>query len=166
MPLISYLDLEAHKNITLIEDGQNLANTMAEAVLAWAEKRIGRTFAKSVRTETLDGGQSRYYLSGIPIDTTQPVTINLYSSGSGIYGEPYTGNIRVFPGGILQLGWTLPHGYAAAEVTYTGGYDTLPADLKLVLVELRARKFDAATNGGTRLTQVKAIASSMMAEHE
>ncbi len=152
--LLSYLDYERQTNQTLSDpDGQTLANTIAEAIITWAEDRTGRTFTKSVVTDYFDGGSDTFDLTMGPVDLTQPLSVGVYNDATNLY-EPYSGWIRSFDDGTILLQYPLTRWFRAVQITYTAGYAALPADLKHALTELLTLKFDAAGDDGQTLKRV------------
>lgn len=159
MPLLDYTDYERQTNTTLPTAERTLANTIADALLQWSARYCHRAgWAKTTYTEVFSPSEygDQFYVSALPLDTTQAVSVSTYNSTSGLY-DTYTGTIRKNAAGVITTADYQPYGYEAVKVTYTGGYTTLPDDLKQALTELLVQRFNDADSGGKVLTEVKAI---------
>lgn len=166
MPLLSSADLQTQKNITLEPNGIALADTLATAILAWSANFCNRaSWDYGTYTEDFDGAHMVYYLANTPLDTAQPVAVSSFNISTQQY-DAYTGTIQPFANGAVKIipivsypfgiNSSYPFSYASTRIQYTGGYQTLPADLKQALVELLARRFDAASDGGRQLIKMTA----------
>lgn len=160
MALLNFTDYEAQTNSTLSDpDGRTLADTLAASILAWSARYCNRLgWAKQAYTEALSPTDplDTFYLSALPLDPTQPVTVSTYNYGTNLY-DAYTGIVRASSAGIVRTNNTLYSGFGAVQVAYTGGYIDLPFDLKQALTELLVQKFDNATSGGKAVSSVRAI---------
>jgi hypothetical protein len=160
MPLLDWTDFEAETNSVLSDpDGRALADKKANAVLAWSARYCNRLgWARQAYTEFVspDRYTSLFYLSALPVDTTQSVTVGTYNDATDAY-DTYTGSVRKNVHGVVKTGDFLGHGYEAVRVTYTGGYDELPADLKQALTNILVQQVNDAINGGQVVSEVRAI---------
>ncbi len=161
MALLSFVDYEQQANKTLEDpDGRALADSMAAAILAWSARYCNRLgWAYGVYTESLSPPRALAtgYLSALPVDTSQPVTIGIYNFSTNLY-DAFLGTFRVNPAGVLATNYYLPYGFESTRVTYTGGYTdtTFPADLKQALADLLVQRFNNATDGGQTVSSVRA----------
>ena len=158
--LLDWTDFEAETNITLSDpEGRALADRKANAILAWSARYCNRLgWTKQTYTELVspDRYTSLFYLSGLPVDTTQPVAVGTYNDTTDAY-DTYTGSVRKNANGVVKTGDYLGHGHEAVRIAYTGGYDELPNDLKQALTKILAQQVNDAINGGTVVSEVKAI---------
>lgn len=150
MALLSWVDFEQQTNSSLSDpDGRALADQLAGSILAWSARYCNRLgWAKQAYTEVLSPTEptDTFYLSALPLDTTQPVTVNTYNYASNAY-DPYLGIVRVNPNGTVKTYYSLYGGFGAVQVSYTGGYTDLPADLKQALTDLLVQRFNNACAG-------------------
>lgn len=157
MALISTSDIESQINADLTDpNGQALAQTLINAALQWAQSRCGYTFAKGSMTDLFDGGVSLFFLkTAAPVDTSVAATVEVYNPTLEEY-EAYTGTVRLSSDGQVQLSTCPAEGFKAVKITYTAGWSQaeFPSDLKQALVELVARKFNAAQSGDQQLRRV------------
>ena len=165
MPLLDYTDLQTQKNIDLTSNGIAEANLLANAILTWSANYCNRlTWAYGVQTEyfTFDQYQDTFYVSCLPLDTTQPVTVATYNSATNAY-DPYLYTVRANSKGRVKTITPLLYGDEAVQITYTGGYKDpasggsgLPSDLKQALTDLLVLRFDGTQESGRQLTKVTA----------
>jgi hypothetical protein len=161
MALLSWVDFEQQSNKSLEDpDGRALADSMAAAILTWSARYCNRLgWSYGVYTENLSPPRALAtgYLSALPVDPSQPVTIGIYNFSTNLY-DPFLGNFRVNPAGVLATNYYLPYGFESTRVTYTGGYtdNTFPADLKQALTDLLVQRFNNATSGGQTVSSVRA----------
>src|SRR4051794_22995721 len=135
MPLLDHTDLEDQKNVDLTAEGQALADAMATSILAWAAKRCNRPgWDKVATTEYFspEDEQDLFYVSRLPLSTTDAVTVTTYNTGTAGY-DAYTGTVRSRDTGAVKTSTCLSPGYEAVKIVYTGGYTTLPEDLDQAL---------------------------------
>jgi hypothetical protein len=156
-------DDERQANATFADpDGRALADRLASAILAWSARSCNRLgWARQTSTGLVSPERhiSLFSLSAPPLDTSQPVTVRTYNAATDS-DDPYTGSVRKNAAGVVKTGDRLGYGHEAVEISYTGGYDTLPDDLRQALSELLVQRLNDATNGGTVVTQVKALGYS------
>jgi hypothetical protein len=160
MPLLNYQDYEAETNSTLsTPEGRALADRKAEAILSWSARYCNRLgWAKGTYVETLSPSEyaSTFYLSALPLDTTQPVTVSSYNWSTDTYSA-YTGTVRKNAGGVIRTLDSLGYGPESVRVSYTGGYDALPADLKQAMTKILVQQVNDSLNGGQVVSEVRAI---------
>ncbi len=161
MALLSWVDFEARTNSTLSDpEGRALADTMAAGILAWSARYCNRLgWSYNTYTEVLNPREPNdtFYVSALPLDPAQPVTVSTYNYGSNAY-DPYQGIVRTNPNGTVKTYYTLYGGFGAVQIAYTGGYtdNTFPADLKQALTDLLVQRFNNATTGGQTVSSVRA----------
>jgi len=161
MALLSFVDYEQQTNTTLEDpDGRALADSMAASILAWSARYCNRLgWAYGTYAESLSPPRvvTTAYLSALPVDTSQPVTITIYNYSTNLY-DAYLGTFRVNPAGVLATNYYLPFGFESTRVTYTGGYTdtTFPTDLRQALADLLVQRFNNATSGGQTVSSVRA----------
>ncbi len=161
MALLNWTDYESRANSTLLDpDGRALADTMAAAILAWSARYCNRLgWAYGTFTETLNPTEpgDTFYVSALPLDPAQPVTVGTYNYATNLY-DPYLGIVRTHPNGTVKASYTLYSGFGAVQIAYTGGYtdNTFPADLKQALADLLVQRFNNATSGGQTVSSVRA----------
>ncbi len=158
--LLDYTDFEAVTNSSLSDpDGRALANRLANSILAWSARycnRLGWAYGTYTETFSPDDYLSQFYVSALPLDTTQSVTVATYNTSTTAY-DNYTGTVRKNAAGVVKTGDSLGYGYEAVRVSYTGGYANLPDDLKQALTDLLVQRFNDAASGGKVVSEVKAI---------
>lgn len=124
-------------------------------------------------TERFAGGDDILYLSEMPIGTIQSVE---YSAD---YGKTYTSLVEytdyVFD--ILRQGIvpvtvsTFPEAINGYKITYTGGYETVPEDLQIAVLDLITyyMKNDSAIHSpkapGTNSVQIEYISTTNLPAH-
>jgi hypothetical protein len=130
-------------------------------------------YATSAKTETFNGGTDKYYLKEYPLITLLSLE---YSSD---YGQNYTELTEFvdFVPNIAEdsIDSITPGGFAYAingySVTYTAGYNTVPGDLKLAVMDLVTyyRKNDGAIHStkapGTNAVQIEYISTTTLPAH-
>lgn len=130
-------------------------------------------FAGDAKIETFNGGTDKYYLKEYPLLTMLALE---YSTD---YGQNYTALeeyvdfvadiadssiISLKPGGF-------PHAINGYSVTYTAGYESVPEDLKLAVMDLVTyyRKNDGAIHStkapGTNAVQIEYISTTSLPAH-
>ena len=130
-------------------------------------------FAGDAKTETFNGGTNKYYLQEYPLLTMLSLE---YSTD---YGQSYNALQEfvdfvadVTDNSIVSL---KPGGFASAingySVTYTAGYNAVPEDLKLAVMDLITyyRKNDGAIHStkapGTNAVQIEYISTTTLPAH-
>ena len=97
MALLAWPDYAAATNSTLSDpDGRTFADQLAGSILAWSARYCNRPgWANQAYTEALSPTDptDTFYLSALPLDTTQPVTVSTYNYASNAY-DPYLGVVR------------------------------------------------------------------------
>jgi hypothetical protein len=160
MPLLDYTDFERQANATLSDpDGRALADTIANSILAWSAKYCNRLgWAKTTYSEYFspDRYLDTFYVSALPLDTTQTTSVATYNANTNAY-DAYILTVRANAQGRVKTQTALIWGDEAVKVSYTGGYDALPDDLKQALTELLVQKVHDSINGGMTVSSVKAI---------
>lgn len=154
MALLDHTDYTTQANKTLTADGQALANKIATAILAWAERRVGYGFATGPRSDSFSDGGSLFWLSA-PANVSS-VTVSTYNSVTDGY-DAYPYGVRSTADGIVKLDVGVTAGFQLVRVSYTAGWseaDFRNTDLHQALTELLVQKFDAAESGGQQLKRV------------
>ncbi len=133
---------------------------MATSILSWSARYCNRLgWAYGTFTEVLNPTDptDTFYVSALPLDTAQAVTVSTYNYGSNAY-DPYQGIVRTNPNGTVKTYYTLYGGFGAVQIVYKGGYtdNTFPADLKQALTDLLVQRFNNATTGGQTVSSVRA----------
>lgn len=86
MPLLDWTDYEAVTNSTLSDpDGRALADRLASSILRWSANYCNRLgWDHTTYTEIFSPADATdtFYLSALPLDTTQPVTVSTYNYSS------------------------------------------------------------------------------------
>src|SRR4051812_11758966 len=105
MALLNLTDFEAATNSALSDpDGRDLADSRAASSLAWSARYCnGRGWTKLTYTEVVSPTDpiDTFYLSALPLDTTQPVTASTSNYASNAY-DPYLGIVRSNPNGTVK----------------------------------------------------------------
>lgn len=94
---------------------------------------------------TLDGGGSTLYLPSLQVNSIISVTVNgtLWVEGADYEWSRQTGNIRRRDHGDFPDTW------GGIEVTFNSGFDTVPADLKQIVLQVSSIALSSPT-GATR----------------
>lgn len=157
--LLDYTDFERQTNSSLSDpEGRNLANAIANAILAWSARYCNRlTWAYGTQTEYFspDDYATQFYVSALPVDTAQTVSVATYDAATTVYNA-YTGTVRSRANGTITTASYQFYGIESVRINYTGGYidNTFPLDLKQALTDLLVQRFTAASEGGKTLTRV------------
>ncbi len=160
--LLDYTDYERQTNSSLSDpDGRNLANAIANAILAWSARYCNRlTWAYGTQTEYFspDDYATQFYVSALPVDTAQTVGVATYDAANTAYNA-YTGTVRSRANGTITTASFQFYGIESVRINYTGGYidNTFPLDLKQALTDLLVQRFNDAMSGGKVVSSVKAI---------
>jgi hypothetical protein len=115
---------------------------LISAASAAIEKRLNRTLASGTVTETYSGaGLGRIWLRRLPVSAVTAVSINgsaLDNTNSDAWGfNSSTGELwRGLGHDNVRYAAVFPRGSQNVTVTYTGGYATIPADLKVACIAL------------------------------
>lgn len=159
MPLLNYTDYEAETNSSLSDpEGRDFADRKAAAILAWSARYCNRLgWQKDSYTEVFspEDFTRTFYLTALPLDPSQPVTVGTYSAASDSY-TTYTGPVRK-GASMVKTADSLGHGPDSVQVSYTGGYDELPPDLKQALTSILVQQVNDAMNGGQVVSEVKSL---------
>lgn len=131
------MDLTTLEKVKALLQGDTPLGPEADDLLSWlitavskrAETFCNREFEKKERVEFHDGGGRYIYLRALPVaeiaaikcsDTWDWPTTSLLSVTSYAFDE--------VTGMVLYRGGDWPYGEGAIQVTYTGGFDPLPAE--------------------------------------
>jgi hypothetical protein len=117
---------------TTHDSNLNIINAAIElAVLNYVET----TFVETSVTEVLDGNISDIILTmNTPVNSVQSLYFNVEPDGSGgALIDPISYKVR--SEGIYLCGLTTPRGRAVIKVSYKYGYNGLPGDVKLMMLQ-------------------------------
>jgi hypothetical protein len=129
-------------------------------------------FVDEARTDQFNGGTATFILPETPVIQIQSVG---YSTD---YGQTYTDLVE-YTDWVLDQGMYIvainPNGFEPRlkgyRVTYTAGYETVPADLKLAVMDLVTyyRQNDGAVHStkapGTNAVQIEYISTTTLPAH-
>lgn len=143
MGLIAISDVKPFLKITS-SSYDTLLTAIAGKVNKFIDTRINRTLDLTTYTELYDGtGTDKLILDHYPI-----VTLNLISEDIDIENRTYssviTQNLLVVDkeSGIIEyVNGVFIQSQRSIYISYTAGYNTYPADLQLVAVDLAAKKY-------------------------
>jgi hypothetical protein len=154
--LLSWVDFESRTNSTLADpDGRAFADRIADSILAWSArycKRLGWEYGTYVESFSPGEYLSTFYVSTLPLDPTQSVTVATFNDASDT-DDSYTNTVRKNATGTIKTADLLGYGFKAVQISYTGGYsaDPLPPDLKQVLTNSHTVEMADAVQKGSQL---------------
>lgn len=128
------------------DDSQDtLLNQLSEEVDNLIKKSCGREFEFGTYTKTIrsDDFDNPIFLKEIPIDKINSIKID---------NEDVTENIDIFLNnktGELRLNWLAMLHNQKLEISYEGGYNTIPAGLKSLFNDLVAYKYYKSSKDST-----------------
>lgn len=137
----AFLSLPAEQDTALL---QSLITSASAFVANW----LSRDIFSQTYVETVNGnGGDRMVLKNYPVTAIDsmgidglPLNVSTLTNGGSADGY-------VFDDSTLYLrGWSLSPGVQNITVTYTAGYDSVPADLAQACVEIVATKYKRRTN--------------------
>src|SRR3954447_24139981 len=103
--LLDWTDYEAVTNSTLSDpDGRALADRIGTSILAWSARYCNRLgWSSGTYTEYFSSTEylDQFYLSALPLDTAQPVTVTTYNANTTGY-DSYTGTVRARDNGVVK----------------------------------------------------------------
>lgn len=112
------------------------------------ETRLGRSIKTQTHTdERHDGGKIAVVLQHIPVTAISSITIDGGELGSSDYNYFNSGIVR------LVYGKVFGGGPGSILVTYTGGFTTVPGDLKRATKQLVALEFYLSGHGRKALAK-------------
>jgi len=125
---------------------------LQEAINEWSdtvETRLGRVINSAEHTgERHDGGKLAVLLKNIPVTTLSSISVDGAALGSSDYTiDTDSGIIR------LGSGKAFGGGPGSILVTYTGGYSTVPGDLKRAMMQLVALELYLSGHGRKALAK-------------
>lgn len=173
--LITRAEYKAYAGISSTNQDTEI-DTLIPKVSELVKSYCRRTFidfANNAKIETFNGGTNKYYLQEYPLLTMLSLE---YSTD---YGQSYNALQEfvdfvadVTDNSIVSL---KPGGFASAingySVTYTAGYNAVPEDLKLAVMDLITyyRKNDGAIHStkapGTNAVQIEYISTTTLPAH-
>jgi hypothetical protein len=134
--LITLAAVQQYLSIKPGGDADPLLSNMIDRVSAAVLNYLNRgDIMASPRTETRNGTSSaRMVCANLPVQSVQSVRINgaevLPSTGYSVPGWSFDAE-----GVILRGGLTFTRGTANVELSYVAGYDEVPADIALAVLE-------------------------------
>lgn len=147
MALLTPEDIQAALNIDLTDpNGQALATSLIVSAVAFVETALGYPIEQRQQVTYFDGEYPHVWLpTGAPVSDVVIASYNLSTQNHDDIQSQYfrnTGTNEVY----VSIG--LPHGFQSVRATYTTGWtpETLPADLKQVLIDLVGLKLQEVTN--------------------
>ena len=176
LPLITRAEYKSYVGITS-DNSDTIIDALIPKVSELVKTYCRRTFVDYVndaKVETINGGYgTRIFLKEYPILSVSSVD---YSSD---YGQNYTSLVEftdyaldIENGQLVEL---TGNGFLEAingyQITYTAGYETIPADLKLAVMDLMTYyiKNDMSVHSpkapGTNSVQVEYITTSALPAH-
>ncbi len=150
-------------------------DSLIPKVSAFIKTYCGRSFVDyfdEPKTEVFNGGVGAFILSETPVLAVQSVSF------SNDYGQTYADLVEysdwvldqdTYIVAISPSGW--PKQLKGYKITYVAGYETVPADLKLAVLDMVTyyRQNDAAVHSpkapGTNSVQIEYISSSTLPAH-
>lgn len=173
--LITKAQYKAHAGISSVSQDAEIESLITK-ISAFIKTYCRRTFIDhygDAKTENFNGGTDTFYLKESPLITVLSVD---YSSDYGQnyvmltdyvdFAPDYTNDSVV----SLKTGG-FPHAINGYRVTYTAGYDTVPADVALATIDLVTyyMKNDAAIHNtkpvGASNTEIEFISSAKLPGH-
>jgi hypothetical protein len=175
LPLITRKEYKDYVGITST-NSDTVIDAIIPKVSEFVKTYCRRTFIDYVndnKVETTAGGYGeKIHLSEYPILSISSVD---YSTD---YGQTYTSLVEytdyvvdIEDGSIVSLSGDFPKLYNAYQITYTAGYESIPEDLKLAVMDLVTYyvKNDMAVHSpkapGTNSVQVEYITTSALPAH-
>ena len=128
--------------------GMDAGSTVADAELtrllgvasAWAENYCERTFTRAAFTELRNGtGSAVLPVRNAPIASVSSVSID----GTAVVASDGTSAGFAFDGPRIYLvgGQIFCRGTKNVQITYTGGFETIPDDVAHAVIEIAAQAF-------------------------
>ncbi len=172
--LITKAEYKAYAGINSTNHDTEIDNLIPK-VSALVKTYCNRSFVDYIdeaKTEVFNGGNGFFILSETPVVSIQSIG---YSTD---YGQTYTDLVEYTDWVLDQnmyivclnpYGW--PQRIRGYKVTYTAGYETVPADLKLAVLDLVTyyRQNDAAVHSpkapGTNSVQIEYISTTSLPAH-
>lgn len=173
--LVTLAEYKAYAGITST-NSDTIINAIIPKVSQFVKTICRRTFVDYVndsKEEIFKGGWSKLYLKEYPIISVGSVEV------STDYGSTYTELVEftdyvldLEDGAITSIYYEeFPQYVNGYKVTYTGGYETLPEDLKLAVLDLVTYyiKNDASVHSskapGTNSVQIEYITTANLPAH-
>lgn len=132
--LASVAALEAYLNLDAGNADEALLTRLLVQVGAFIEGKVARAFAAADYTETYDGNGSSYMaLRQGPIVSISSLSIDdvpMTASSRTAYGYAFKDSAVLLTGGLK-----FSRGLQNVDVSYRAGYETIPADVELAVIE-------------------------------
>ena len=135
-------------NITTTTGDDPLLTSLVTEVSAFVENTINRKILTATYTETYRGtGGSRFMLRNYPIQAIASIgwAGSLITTQADIVGS--TAGVCTDGRSVILIGSRMPYNQPV-RVTYTAGYDTVPADLALAVTELVGEAYTSRSHIG------------------
>lgn len=138
----SYLDIT-------VTDFDTLLTALVASVGAFIEGYCGRKFDSDDYTEIYSGDGGRFlYLKNYPVSVVTKIEYRNGSNSSPDWQELSADDYHLLDSRTIAKETKFINGFNNYRVTYTGGYEELPADLEQVATELVAKKFNGRKSDG------------------
>ena len=176
LPLITTAEYKAYKGITSTTDDAALASIIPK-VCELVKTLCRRTFLDYVdenKVEVFKGGESSLWLKETPLIAVKSVE---FSDDYGLTYTPlveftdYVVDVENEQVSIIPLQYQLYKRVNAFRVTYNAGYETLPIDLKLAILDLvnyymrNETAIHSAKAVGANSVQIEYVTSTSLPAH-
>lgn len=155
MSYITYTDVQNFLEVSLTPAEQTVVNDLIAAFEAFIDDFCNRTWTKSSSTditEQFDGGTDTFLVKYPPVSSIQSVTID---------GSNYTlGDVFNY-GSYIVLATIPGKGFQNVIIIYRTTANTIPADLKHVIVRWVADIFKSHKDAGKSLSRLSVGSISM-----
>lgn len=130
---VTLAEAKTHLNITASTYDVELQAFVDRATAA-AETHLGHPIVVATVTESHDGGSEAVRLRRVPEYPGVVAVTGVTEDGAAVSASGYTVNTAA--GLLYRVTGTWASGRQNVAVTYTSGYSTVPADLKLAVLEM------------------------------
>lgn len=139
--LATQLDFEKFLQIDVTAEPDAAITAYIQSASTIIETYCNRVFTSgSVTAETHDGGFAVVFLRQMPVTAVATVVENAVTLAAADYMFYSDGRLVRMSGGYPYVWYWKPQ---TVVVTYTGGYTTVPFDIRDVCVRIAARAFQA-----------------------
>lgn len=146
---IQYSDIASYLNIDLAShpEGQALVTSLINAVCPFVDSYCNRTWTinnATQITEVFDGGTDTFFVKTPPIASIVSLSINGNVQSSDFYYN-YGSYVKLFDKAESEN--------QNVTIVYTTSANTIPADLKQVLIQWVAQMFKESDDAGKQTTR-------------
>lgn len=174
--LVTLAEYKAYKGITsTTQDAQiaALITKVSKYIRTYIDRELTTYFDEPL-TQYFDGGAQNLPLKEVPVQTVQSVEI------SSDYGRTYTALVEYTDYVVSKTKETVecpfladgfPYALNGYRVTYTGGYESVPDDIKLASLDLVAyylqsdMSIKSTRNVGANTTSIEYITTASLPSH-